>query len=33
MKAKLILSDWTSFEWTSFWYETCVNWEVVFNTW
>jgi len=33
MKAALILSDGTIFEWISFWYEMNTTGEVVFNTW
>jgi len=33
MKATLILENWEIFEWTSFWYEDNIEWEVVFNTW
>ena len=33
MKAKLILQTGESFEGESFWYETNINGEAVFNTW
>ena len=32
MKATLILENWESFEWISFWYEANITGEIVFNT-